>query len=84
MLGASGEGVMGAPGRKDDHDFMTGDEIANFLRGPATGTGNRGRQALGRFIHDTFRGTSKPTVLDATACYEITSGSIVLSGCSER
>lgn len=41
---------MGAPGRKDDHDFMTEEEVANFLRGPSVGINNYGRCKLGTLV----------------------------------
>ncbi len=56
---------MGAPGRKDDHDFMTDEEIAGFLRGPATGFKNNGRRCLVSTVNEL--GLTRPTVLDA-AC----------------
>jgi ubiquinone/menaquinone biosynthesis C-methylase UbiE len=57
---------MGAPGRKDDHDFMTDEEIANFLRGPATGYKNNGRRTLVSIVKNLHLG-QHPKVLDA-AC----------------
>lgn len=55
---------MGAPGRKDDHDFMTPEEIAGFLRGTATGYKNNGRRYLVSEIKDMLL-KAPPTVLDA-------------------
>jgi ubiquinone/menaquinone biosynthesis C-methylase UbiE len=47
----------------DNHDFMTEDHIAGFLRNHRTGIDNLGRHALGRIIN-TY---DNPTVIDA-AC----------------
>lgn len=49
--------------RKDNHDYMSPDHIASFLRGHKTGIDNLGRHKLATFIREY----NNPTILDV-AC----------------
>jgi ubiquinone/menaquinone biosynthesis C-methylase UbiE len=49
--------------RKDNHDYMSADHVASFLRNHNTGTNNLGRHRLAAIIREH----SNPTVLDV-AC----------------
>lgn len=53
--------------RKDDHDYMTPDHVATFLRDHNTGTDNLGRHALSEIVRSHSIPDHTPTVLDA-AC----------------